>query len=75
MPRLFLHHYGTNEVDNLSSPGAIAQHVAQRMFDGGKETGANLAVGSQANPRAGAAEGFRNRRDDSDFPGAPSANR
>src|SRR5215471_19481343 len=65
----FLHHNPFDVVDDLCARGAVAHHVAQRVLDGGKETGANLPVGRQSNARTGAAEWFGHRRDDSDLAG------
>src|SRR5436190_4279462 len=45
-----------NEVDDLAPRTAVAQHLAQRVFDGGKKAGADLTIGGQPDSRTGAAE-------------------
>src|SRR6184192_133586 len=67
MARFFLHHYRTDEVDGFRSGSAVSHDIPQRMFDGGKETGADLTIGGEPNARTGAAERFGYRRDDTDL--------
>src|SRR5918999_1622655 len=67
MARFLLDNYRLNEIDDFGTRGVVSDQVAERMFHGRKQAGANLAVGSETNSRAGAAERFRYRRDNPDF--------
>src|SRR5215207_1504226 len=69
--RLLLEDDAGDVVGDLGARGAGAHHVAQGVFDLREEARPDLAVGGEADARAGAAEGFGDGRDDADLaPGA-----
>src|SRR4029078_5045621 len=64
--RLLLEHDRLDVVGRRGGVGAGAEHVAQRVFRLGEEAGAYLAVGGEADARAGAAEGLGDGGGDAD---------
>src|SRR5436190_7728372 len=63
----FLAHNIADEIRKLVVGGAATHQFVQIVVPDGKQAGANLAVGGNANAAAMAAERVRNRGDDSDL--------
>ncbi len=69
MARFFTEDHRFDVFDNLRARGAIANDIAQRMFDCGKQAGANLAVSCQPDAGTGATERLRYRSNYANFAG------
>ena len=67
MPGLFLPNHAAQPVGDVVVGSAIAQVGAEVMLGHAEQTGADFAVGGQADAVAVAAEGFADRCDDADF--------
>src|SRR5258708_35144444 len=70
MAFFLLAHNALNEAGKLVIRCAAPHQGMEIVVPDGKQAGANLAVGGDANPAAMPAERMRNRRDDSNFPNA-----
>src|SRR6266404_4086022 len=60
----------TDELHEIVIRSSAAHQFMQVVVPNGEQAGANLAVGGDADAAAMAAEGMRNRRDDSNFANA-----
>ena len=67
MTRFFFYNNVFDKADDLCTTDAAADKVAQVVFGGREQAGADLTVGSEADARAGAAEHLRHGCDDADL--------
>jgi hypothetical protein len=69
VPFFFLFNRIVDELRQFFVPGAATHQFVQIVIRDGKQAGANLAIGSNANATAVSAEGMRNWRNDPDLAG------